>query len=98
MNANIREQTLENDENKQFNDSLEKVSEVVYKRVIPGIYIVLALILVVKLVLLSIDIVKYADHPEIRKEKFKGFVYVFVGLLAVGLVNASVGFITGLYD
>jgi hypothetical protein len=91
----------QNKESKKENETLfsflDNVKVVMNKWIIPGIYIVLALILVVKLILLCIDVIRYADVALVRKEKFKAFIYVFVGLLAVALVNSAIGIATGLY-
>ena len=97
----INKNTIEDSESsreKELDDSLVKINEVVNKWVIPGIYIVLAIVFIVKLILLCIDVARYSDDSEVRKEKIKGFLYTFIGLLAVGIINASAGFITGLYD
>ncbi len=93
----VKQKTAAQKENEGLFASLGNISEVMNKWIIPGIYIVLALIFVVKLILLCIDVIRYADYPLVRKEKFKGFIYVFVGLLAVALVNSAVGIATGLY-
>ena len=83
---------------KELNEHVEKVQKVFNTWVFPGIYILLAVVFVIKLILLSIDLVKFSDQPDVRREKIKGFVYVFLGLLAVSAVNASAGFLTGLYN
>lgn len=80
-----------------FNNS-KKALEFVNTWILPGIYVALAVIFVVKGILLAIDLVKYSDHREVRNEKLKGFVYMFVGLLVVAIINSTVGVITGLFN
>ena len=77
--------------------SLEKVIEVCNTWVIPGLYVILALTLVIKGVLLSIDIVKHSDNQEVRREKIKAFTFLAVALLCVAGLNTGVGFLTGLF-
>lgn len=81
----------------EFDKSVNKVQEVFNKWVIPCIYMLLAVVLVVKAILLCIDLVKYSDNPSVRKEKLMAFIYLFVGLLVVAIINSTIGFITGLF-
>lgn len=76
----------------------EKAITFVNVWILPGIYILLGVIFVVKGILLAIDLIKYSDSREVRREKLRGFAYMFVGLLAVAVVNSTVGVITGLFN
>lgn len=66
--------------------------------VLPGLYVLFALTLVIKGVLLGIDIVNYSDQPDVRREKIHAFVYFGIGIIAVSLVTTCVGFLMGLFD
>lgn len=79
-------------------DNWEKAIIFINAWIIPGIYITLAVIFVVKGILLAIDLIKYSDNREVRREKLRGFAYMFVGLLVVAIVNSTVGIITGLFN
>jgi hypothetical protein len=81
-----------------YDNSVNKVQKVFNEWVIPGIYLVLAVTLVVKAILLSIDLIKYSDNSIVRKEKIRAFTYLFIALLAIAIINSSIGFITGLFD
>lgn len=80
-----------------FDNSQDALS-VVNHWIIPGIYVVLAIVFVIKSILLCMDLIRYSDHPDVRKEKIRGFIYIFVGLLVVFLINSTVGVITGLFS
>lgn len=66
--------------------------------IIPGIYLIIALTIVVKGILLAIDITKHSDSAEVRKEKIRAFIYLFIAMVAVALINTSVGWVVGLFD
>ena len=80
-----------------FNNS-EKALQFVNTWILPGIYVVLAVIFVVKGILLCIDLIRYSDYREVRHEKLKAFAYMFIGLLAVAIINSTIGVITGLFS
>ena len=54
-------------------------------------------IILVKGILLCIDIVKYSDKPNVRKEKLRAFLYLVAVILSIGLLNTCFGLITGLF-
>ena len=76
----------------------KRVEEIFNTWVIPSIYIAIGLLLIIKLILLCMDLAKYSDNPDMRREKIRGFVYVFIGAVIVTIVNSSIGVITGLFD
>lgn len=78
-------------------DNSENAMYVVNHWIIPGMYIIIGILFIIKSILLCIDLVKYSDNSEVRKEKLRGFVYIFVGLLAVAVITSTVGVITGLF-
>ena len=75
----------------------EKAINFIKTWAVPIIYIVTAIVFIVKAILLSIDLVRYSDNREVRHEKIRGFTFLFIGLLAVSIINTSVGFIVGLF-
>ena len=77
--------------------STSKVLTFVNDWIIPGIYVLLAVVLLVKGILLAVDLVKYSDNGEVRKEKLKAFAYMFVGVVCVAIINSTAGIITGLF-
>lgn len=83
--------------NPEFRASFDKAVIVINKFVIPGIYIALGIIILVKGILLCIDIVKYSDKPNVRKEKLRAFLYLIAVILSIGLLNTCFGLITGLF-
>ena len=64
---------------------------------IPVIYGILSVLLIIKGILLAMDITKYADLPDVRKEKIRAFIYFGVAMFALALLNTIAGFITGLF-
>jgi len=76
---------------------IEKVKDVCNKWIIPAIYIVLAVVLLVKATFLCIDLIRYSDIPEIRSEKLKSFAYLGLVLILVSVLNTGLAFITGLF-
>ena len=78
--------------------SSEKALLFVNTWIIPGIYVILAAVFIVKAILLTIDLIRYSDNSMVRSEKLKGFGYLFIGLFAVFIVNSCAGYITGLFD
>lgn len=87
-----------NDRDREFRKSVERVYRVCNTWVIPGIYMVLAVVLIVKGIFLAIDVVKYSDNSSVRKEKLKAFVYLGLVLLFVAALNTLAGIITGLFE
>ena len=81
-----------------FVEESQSALKVIKKWVIPGLYILFALTIIVKGILLGIDIVHLADQPDLRREKIRAFIYFFVAMIAVTIVTTSVGYITGLFD
>lgn len=82
---------------KKYDESMNKVIKVFNTYVIPGIYIALAVLIIIKGILLAIDIVKYADNVDVRREKIKGFIYLAIGIFIAIAVNTCLGLITGLF-
>ena len=91
-------ETTDNMDEEDFDESLVKVKKVFNTWIIPGIYIILGIVIVVKGILLAIDIVKYSDNPEIRKRKLHATIYLLLALLFVAIINTGIGFMTGLFE
>ena len=78
-------------------DSTNKVLTFINAWILPGVYILLGVVLVLKGVMLTIDIVRYSDNSDIRREKLKAFSYFLVGVVCVAIINSTAGVITGLF-
>lgn len=76
----------------------KKIEDIFNTWVIPFIYIAAGIVFIIRLIMLCIDLVKYSDNADVRKEKIRGFLFTFIGIFVVLIVNSSVGFITGLFD
>lgn len=85
------------DDSNRILDSTEGVLGFINMWVIPGIYAVLVVTLIIKSILLVIDLVKYSDNSEVRREKLKAFAYIFIGIVCVAIINSTAGIITGLF-
>lgn len=81
----------------EFVDSATNAGELIRNIAIPVIYGVLVIVLVVKGVLLGIDITRYSDQPDVRKEKIKAFSYFGVAIVALAGLNTIAAFVTGLF-
>ena len=81
-----------------FIEETQGALKVIKTWVIPGLYILFALTVIVKGILLGIDIVHLSDQPDLRREKIRAFIYFFVAMVAITIVTTSVGYITGLFD
>ena len=77
---------------------LNEVKGVFNTWIIPGLYIVLGCILVIKSILLVIDLIKYADYADIRKEKLRAFLYLGIVVGSVACINTGLAIITGLFN
>ena len=84
-------------ESNRILDSTDKVLAFLNAWIIPGVYALLGVVLIIKGILLTVDIVKYSDNSEIRSEKLKAFGYFLVGIVCVAIINSTAGFITGLF-
>ena len=82
----------------RFDESVDKAIRIFNEWVIPGIYVVLALTIIIKGVLVGIDVVKYSDKPEIRREKLKSLMYMAIAIAIGVLLNTVFGIITGLFN
>ena len=78
-------------------DSTDKVLAFVNAWILPGVYVLLGAVLIIKGALLTIDIVRYSDNGDVRKEKLKAFGYFLVGIVCVAIINSTAGIITGLF-
>ena len=87
----------ENDKDEDFEKSVDKVIYVVNTFIIPGLYIVLAVIIVIKGILLTIDLIKYSDNASVRKEKLNSFLYLGIVVFIACILNTIAAFITGLF-
>ena len=100
LNAEV---SADNNDSKEGNNSNEILDlsqnaiDFINQFIIPLLYMILAATFIIKAIILSLDIVKYADNRSIRAEKIRGFTYLGVGLLMVAIVNTAAGFITGLF-
>ena len=70
---------------------------VVNHAVLPIIYAVTTLFLFVKGTVLGFQIVKNADFPEIRREKIRGLVWLFIGVGITYAATTIVGIVTGFF-
>lgn len=75
----------------------ERIAKLFRDIIIPLIYVVLLIVLIIKGILLGMDITKYADQPDIRREKVRGFVYFGVALFLLAILNTVGGFFAGLF-
>lgn len=75
----------------------EKIAKLFREIIIPLIYLLLLVVLIVKGVLLGIDITKFSDEPEVRKEKIRAFTYFGLAIFLVAILNTVGGFVTGLF-
>ena len=55
------------------------------------------IVLIIKGILLGMDITKYSDQPDIRREKIRGFTYFGVAIFLLAILNTIGGFVTGLF-
>jgi len=78
-------------------DSTGKVAKVFRDIIIPFLYAAIVVVLVIKGVLLAMDLVKYSDQPDIRREKIRAFTYFGIALFAAALLNTFAGWYTGLF-
>ena len=53
--------------------------------------------LVIKGILLGIDIARYADQPEVRKEKLKAFGFFGVAIFLLAILNTIAGIVGDLF-
>lgn len=93
----LSDESTSDDKSNKILMSLDNVKAFCNQWIIPIIYIVLAVTFVIKAILLCIDLIKYSDNHEVRSEKLRAFIYLFVALLVIALINSSVGYITGLF-
>lgn len=94
------EEDNSSDKNKYADEALTRTQKIIWVFkviIIPLIYAVLIVVLIVKGVLLGIDISKYADEPDVRKEKIRAFTYFGVAIFLVAILNTVGGFVTGLF-
>ena len=76
---------------------IEKVAKVFRDYIIPFLYVILVIVLIIKGILLGMDITKYSDQPDIRREKIRGFTYFGVAIFLLAILNTIGGFVTGLF-
>lgn len=98
----IQENASENpgDDNKYeegIKDSTGKIEDIFRDIIIPILYGAIIVVMVIKGVLLALDLAKYSDQPDIRKEKIRAFAYFGVAMFAVALLNTFAGWYTGLF-
>lgn len=94
------EENKNTDENKYADEALTRTQKIIWVFkviIIPLIYAALVVVLIVKGILLGIDISKYADEPDVRKEKIRAFTYFGLAIFLVAILNTVGGFVTGLF-
>lgn len=64
----------------QVNETLAQVLNLVNNIFIPILWLALGVFLIVKGIMLSMDIVKSADEPDVRKKKVGGLVWLIIGV------------------
>ncbi|MBR3891148.1 MAG: hypothetical protein IKJ30_03660 [Bacilli bacterium] len=93
--------TEEEDPNNQYAEEAltrsERIAKLFRDIIIPCIYVVILIVLIIKGIMLGMDITKYADQPDIRREKIRGFAYFGVALFLLAILNTVGGFVTGLF-
>ena len=82
----------------EYNEEVEKTLNVINTWVLPGVYIAAGVAIVINSILMAVDLIKYSDNPEIRKNKLTGIVYAFIGIGLLIAINSLVGVVTGLFD
>lgn len=81
-----------------LNNLMNDLSEIVNEVVLPVMYTVLGLFLVVKGAILGVQIVKNADHPDIRREKIGALKWLLIGSCIGVVASTVVGIITGFFE
>ena len=76
-----------------LNKSLVKFLNITNNIIIPVLWLVLAVLLIVRGILLGIDIVKLADEPEARKNKINGLVWLIIGVVAGYAITIAASFV-----
>lgn len=71
---------------------------VVHTYVIPGLWVVLIILLLVRGIMLSIDIVKSSDEPDVRKRKIQGLVWLIIGVAIGFAVTVSARYVLAIFD
>lgn len=83
---------------KDLNKMMDKLVNIVNTAVLPILYIALGLLLVIKGAILGVQIVKNADHPEIRMEKVHSLKWLVIGVGIAYAASALVGVLTGYFE
>ena len=90
-----------NDDKNRYEEGIEKSTNKVVLAfrniIIPLLYGVLVVVFIIKGILLALDLVKFADFPDIRKEKIRAFAYFGVAVFALVMLNTFAGWYTGLF-
>lgn len=73
----------------ELNTTIGKILNITNSIVIPILWVALGVLLIVRGILLSIDIVKSSDEPEVRKKKINGLVWLVVGVLIGYIVTIA---------
>ena len=97
VKPNGSESTEGVDNGDKFMSSTYNVIAFLNAWIIPGVYVLLGITLIIKGILLAVDIVKYADNSDVRSEKIRAFVYMFIGVVCVAIINSCAGIFTGLF-
>ena len=94
----VRNINLGSTGNKDMDDTLTKISRIVYDTVMPIIWVVLGLFMLIKGSLLGVQIVKAADEPQIRQEKIGSLKWLVIGCAITAAASGLVTVITGFFS
>ncbi len=96
-NASFNEERSEDKYAEEALTWIEKIVVFCKTYIIYIIYAILGIVLVIKGILLGIDIARYADQPEVRKEKLKAFAFFGVAIFLLAILNTIAGIVGDLF-